>query len=322
MANIHQIFSGCICHCRLDFPLLRQKIKPFRCIKINLGYRKLQKHRCHNLLDIFLLQLIAVKRQTFNIVFFFLPAAQFLGFHGIRPGCIHYHYKWLADLFQLTYSHLLCRRKTFPGNLTETAVRCNYKPDSRMITDYFLSADMRCLCKRNRILRPRRLNHPVLIILHMSRRPIHHKANTVDQSYLHLDIIGNMNRNRFFRNKLRFRRHNRPPCRTLRQFIPGLFPFMNIINSRQHHQIHKTFDKSGFSCTYRPYNANIDLAARSHLNISIYAQFIHKNTPSISILQSFHILYERGMPLRRMNYLYQRILSLLSSRQFKELILL
>ena len=83
-----------------------------------------------------------------------------------------------------------------------------------------------------------------------------------------------------------------------------------------------TFDKSGFSCTYRPYNANIDLVARSHLNISIYTQFIHKNTPSISILQSFHILYERGMPLRRMNYLYQRILSLLSSRQFKEHILL
>ena len=107
-------------------------------------------------------------------------------------------------------------RKTFPGNLTETAVRCNHKPDSRMIPDYFLSADMRCLCKRNRILIPRRLNHPVLIILHMSRCPIHHKANTVDQSYLHLDIIGNMNRNRFFRNKLRFRRHNRPPCRTLR----------------------------------------------------------------------------------------------------------
>ena len=212
--------------------------------------------------------------------------------------------------------------RRFPGNLTETSVRCNHKPDSRMIPDYFLSADMRCLCKRNRILIPRRLNHPVLIILHMSRRPIHHKANTVDQSYLHLDIIGNMNRNRFFRNKLRFRRHNRPPCRTLRKFIPGLFPFMNIINSRQHHQIHKTFDKSGFSCTYRPYNANIDLAARSHLNISIYTQFIHKNTPSISILQSFHILYERGMPLRRMNYLYRRILSLLSRRQFKEHILL
>ena len=97
---------------------------------------------------------------------------------------------------------------------------------------------------------------------------------------------------------------------------------LQYLQLRQHHQIHKTFDKSGFSCTYRPYNANIDLAARSHLNISIYTQFIHKNTPSISILQSFHILYERGMPLRRMNYLYQRILSLLSSRQFKEHILL
>ena len=98
MAHIHQIFSGCICTAVLTSPTSGKR-STISVYKNLFEIPETPKASCHNLLDIFLLQLIAVKRQTFDIVFFFLPAAQFLSFHSIRPDCIHHNNKWLANLF-------------------------------------------------------------------------------------------------------------------------------------------------------------------------------------------------------------------------------
>ena len=77
---------------------------------------------------------------------------------------------------------------------------------------------------------------------------------------------------------------------------------------REHKKLHKPLDKCGFPSAHRSYNTHIDLSARPRLDILVYMEMIHKNTPSHILLQCMRegdILYRQSLFLRRSTEKYR-----------------
>ena len=73
-------------------------------------------------------------------------------------------------------------------------------------------------------------------------------------------------------------------------------------------KLHKPLDKCGFSSAHRSHNTHIDLSARPRLDILVYMEMIHKNTPSHILLQCMRegdILYRQSLFLRRSTEKYR-----------------
>ena len=177
-----------------------------------------------------------------------------------------------------------------------------------MVPDHLSRPNFRRLGERDLIIVPGRLHETFLPVFRMSRSTFHHKTHTVDEPHLRPDPLRKLQLRRLLRDKLRLRGHDRLPRSTLGKLIPGLGLFLSVREVREHKKLHKPLDKCGFPSAHRSYNTHIDLSARPRLDILVYMEMIHKNTPSHILLQCMRegdILYRQSLFLRRSTEKYR-----------------
>ena len=130
-----------------------------------------------------------------------------------------------------------------------------------MIADHLLRAELCCLRKRDLFFEPWCFYHALFAVLHMSAGTINHVSHTVDHAHLDIQIVPYPDLRGLLRDKFRFCcHHDFSGCR-LGQLIRQSFPFMFILQIRQHHQFHKSFDKCRFPGTNGPHYAYVDLSS-------------------------------------------------------------
>ena len=120
-----------------------------------------------------------------------------------------------------------------------------------------------------------------VILINMTGSALHHETDAVDQANPHLHTVPKRELCRLFRDKFRFRCHDRFPRRRLGKFIPGALAGMDIFQPRKDEKFHKALNKGRFPCPNRTNHSNIDLASGSRLDIAVYIKMIHKNTPLV-----------------------------------------
>ena len=150
-----------------------------------------------------------------------------------------------------------------------------------MIRDDLARSQLGCRCKWDLLLIPRRPHHAFFLVFNMTGSALHHETDAVDQANPHLHTVPKRELCRLFRDKFRFRCHDRFPRRRLGKFIPGALAGMDIFQPRKDEKFHKALNKGRFPCPNRTNHPNIDLAAGSRLDIAVYIKMIHKNTPLV-----------------------------------------
>ncbi len=103
----------------------------------------------------------------------------------------------------------------------------------------------------------------------MSGGALHHIAHTVNQTHFHIDAVTNLDLCCLLWYKFRLCGRDGAPAAALWQFVLRACPLMLIFNLRQYHQIHKSFNKCGFSRSDRPHYANIDFPAGALADIPV-----------------------------------------------------
>ena len=154
-----------------------------------------------------------------------------------------------------------------------------------MVPDHLSRPDLRRLGKGDLVVVPGSLHKPFLPVFRVSCGAFHHKSHAVDEPHLRPDPLRKLQLRRLLRDKLRLRGHDRLPSGALREFIPGLRLFLPVRKVRKNEKFHKPLDKRRFPGAHGSHDAHIDLAARPRLDILVYMEIIHKNTPS-------HILFQ------------------------------
>ena len=161
-----------------------------------------------------------------------------------------------------------------------------------MISDHLPGSKLCSLGEGDLVVKPGRLYQPLLLILHMTRGPLYHKAHTVNQAHSGFNPVVQGNFCRLLWDKFGFRCHNGFSRSALGQFIPADGAQMFVLHGRKNQKLHEAFDKGGFPRPHRPHHSNIDFSPGSGFNISVYIKIVHKNTP----LHVF-IIYAQGVHL-------------------------
>ena len=107
---------------------------------------------------------------------------------------------------------------------------------------------------------PRCSYHSRLILFNIAYRARYNITNTINKPYSEMQIILHGKLNCFFRYKLRLSCHYRSSCSTLRKLITCTFFLKFPADSRNNKSVHKALDKGGFTCSYRAYHTNINIA--------------------------------------------------------------
>ncbi len=171
-----------------------------------------------------------------------------------------------------------------------------------MVPDHLPRADLRRLGERDLIVIPGCLHEALLPVLRVPRGTFHHESHAVDEPHLRPDPLRKLQFCRLLRDKLRFRCHDRLSRGALGKLIPGLGFLLAVREVREHEKLHKPLDKCGFSGAHGSHDTHIDLSARPRLDIFVYMEMLHKNTPSHILLQCMRkgdILCRQCLFLRR-----------------------
>ena len=142
-----------------------------------------------------------------------------------------------------------------------------------MLGNDLTRADFRRLIERDFVVKPRRAHHARFVSLDIAQGTRHDIADAVNHANGEACVVGQLNFDRVFRDKLRLGRHNCPPGRGLGQFVNGTVVHRVVFNVREHQRIHKPFDESGFPGTYRADHADVNVPLRALGNIFINAVF-------------------------------------------------
>ena len=249
--------------------LSRQGVHPRRQENVQLPHGELVQHRLQDLPYIFLLQPQAVHRHALHLI----PAGDVpgQGQSPVRFGvlAVQQDDKRLSQLLQFPDHPLLRFQIILSGNVGNAAVCGDDDANGGMLRDDLPGADLRRLRHGDRMIVPRRCDHPGLIILRLAQGPPDHVAHTVDKpdgkgrAPLQLDL------GRLLRHELRFRRHHRAAGAALGQLISGPLPAVHIVNIGNDLCLHEPLDKGGFPCPHRPYHTDIDVARSAGGNILI-----------------------------------------------------
>ena len=147
-----------------------------------------------------------------------------------------------------------------------------------MVRDHFLGAKFCRLVERNLLVKPWRLNHPLLVFLHISRGVRNQKTHTVDQPKLHRLPFSQRHLQCILRNKLRLHRSDQFSGTAQRQRVPYLRLLLRRkLRQRQH--LHKPPDKRRFPGPHRSHDSNQKLSVCPGLYISVNRKRIHPNFP-------------------------------------------
>ena len=237
--------------------------------KIHLCHRKFQQNCIHNIGHIFTMHLLAVDRNHHRLIRLLHGFCQPSCLLTVRSGTVQYDDIRFADLPDFLNGGTLRFQIAFPWQFTDGSIRCDHNADCCMVPNNLLRPYPGSIHKGNFFLKPGRLDHPVLVPLHMPTGAFHHKADTVDQTHPNHALIRQCDGCRFLGNKLGLRSHNRLACCRLRQFIHRTLSYILIFYVRKHEQIHKAFDECGLSGPHRSDNTNVDFAFRPSLDVFI-----------------------------------------------------
>ena len=244
-------------------------LHPFGHVKLHGGNGKFIENIFQHHVNVFFFQLLAVDSQCRHPVLFRDLLRHTFGILRIGLLTVHQHQERFAQFLQGQNCLFLCLQVISPGNLAETSIRGNHKPDGRMVVHDFVRPDFGSLGKGNFIIKPRRLYHTLHVFLHMPRCPLNHVSHTVNQPDGNRNIPVQHHAGSFIGNKFRLRGGDGfTPC-TLGQFILGPGPRMFILHERQHHLLHKSFDKGGFTGTHRSQHSYVYLSPRAVFNVIV-----------------------------------------------------
>ena len=123
-------------------------------------------------------------------------------------------------------------------------------------------------------------------------------AHTVDHAHLHFGLFTQSDFDGFVGDELRFRCHNGFSGGTLGQFILCALLTVHVFDVGDDQQIHKLFNKSRLTGSYRAYNADVNIAVCTGCYVLVYVIAFHGGLLLYCINKIEHvttcILYNNG----------------------------
>ena len=180
---------------------------------------------------------------------------------AVRFRAVHYHYERFAEVQQLCYDAFFCTEIAFPHHRPDGPVGSDDYPHGGMVLYDFLCADLGCTLERYLLFVPRRRHHPGFSVLSMACSSRYHVTHTIHQPYSHLHVPRKTEFCCIRRDEFRFGGGHCPAGAALGHLIQHPLLLIDVRYARQHHKLHESLYKCGFSSPYGADYAYVDVAA-------------------------------------------------------------
>ena len=250
--------------------VVAERVQPAGQVNAELGYGELIERQLEYVVYVVRAQLQAVHADARHAVLLLQLASERLCLLTGGVGAVEHQYKGLADPAQLGDYALFSRYVALARNAADGAVRGHDHADGAVVHYDPARALFGGAAHGHLILEPRRRHHALHAVFKLSRRTVHHVADTVYEPHREADAAVKRDAHRLLGHEFGLRGHDGTSRAGLGQLILGALPGVDVLNVRYYQRLHKALYERALARAHGSHESQIDVAAGAGGYVMIY----------------------------------------------------